>query len=715
MVVSPLIALMADQALELNATVGGAVRALVGPMAESNSRRGKTEVAEQLTGTGDHGIKLVYVSPERLGNRRFQELLRTAAATGILRRVAVDEAHTFVQWGDDFRPSFRRAARLLAELRSRHGVQVTAVTATANRAVREGLRTGLFGLPATPAPTEVLVTVAADPLRPELAIYRRTMKTAGPNAVAGLTEAVAAACDEHAIFYCLTVKEVDAVYAHLREFVGDGAQRVRRFHGRLSEAEKAAVLTEFRDAPAKHEDGYAPLLIVATSAFGLGVNRGDIRCVFVVSPPTDLAALYQQLGRAGRDQAGRPPGEVSAPSAGLALGSGRGFRTVAWMAAQGLPAATLRTVGQAVLTAARTGGVLDPDRVTDACVASDLAAGRLTRDAARRPGTVSQYRAAVVRALAVLAETGAVDDNGDFPATVTITPLDDPARCDDHILTAAAAAVAALASAAPGRHQMTDVHAALTEQVRGYRLVADDAAQTWAVLATLHDLGVVDVSQAGNNRTLIAVGARGSGTLPADYLHRMTGHRARLTDDLRELRAWYEADACANTGFASYFSLTGAVVLPDGVCSTAGCRCSTCWSTNDDPTPLPALLNALNTPRPRPAARRNAAPYREAVQRYVRSLLWDNYRGLTVGMIHRVLHGDETYLAADGRRRPLWPRLLYHRLRGVDPGIQASHVQEAVTDLVGRGEIAGDGRVWRLRRYVERDAARAQTAGKGAR
>lgn len=712
-VVSPLIALMADQALELNATVGGAVRALVGPMAESNSRRGKTEVAEELTGTGKYGIKLVYVSPERLGNRRFQELLRTAAALGILRRVAVDEAHTFVQWGDDFRPSFRRAGRLLAELRSKYGVRVTAVTATANRAVRDGLRTGLFGLPATPGRAEPLVTVAADPLRPELAIYRRTMKAAGPHAVAGLTEQVAAACDEHAIFYCLTVKEVDAVYAHLREFVGDGAQRVRRFHGRLSEAEKAAVLTEFRDAPGKGEDGYAPLLIVATSAFGLGVNRGDIRCVFVVSPPTDLAALYQQLGRAGRDQAGRPPAMVTAPSAGLALGSGRGFRTVAWMAAQGLPQATLQTVGQAVLAAARTGGVLDPDRVTDRCVAADLAAGRLSRDEARRAGTVSQYRAAIVRAVAVLAELGAIDDNGDFPATVTMTSLDDPARCDDHTLTAAAIAVATLAATTPGRHRVTDVHTTLTGQVPGYRLIADDPAQTWAVLATLHDLGVVDVSQAGNTRTLIAVGPRGSGTVPADYLQKMTGHRARLTGDLKELRAWYDAaGVCANAGFAGYFSLTGQATLPDGVCSTAACRCSTCWSTSTDPVPRPTLLQALETPRPRPAARRDEAPYRDAVQRYVRSLLWDNYRGLTVGMIHRVLHGDETYLAADGRRRPLWPRLLYHRLRGVDPGIWVAHVQDAVTDLARSGDIVGDGRVWRLRRYAERDAAR--TAGTGA-
>ncbi|MFJ6200176.1 DEAD/DEAH box helicase [Micromonospora sp. NPDC092111] len=704
-VVSPLIALMADQALELNATVGGAVRALVGPMAESNSRRGKTEVAEQLTGTSEHGIKLVYVSPERLANRRFQDLLRAAAAGGILRRVAVDEAHTFVQWGDDFRPSFRRAGRLLAELRSRYGVRVTAVTATANRAVREGLRTGLFGLPATTTAGEPLVTVAADPLRPELAIYRRTMKAAGPNTIAGLTEQIAVACDDHAIFYCLTVKQVDAVYAHLREFVGDGAQRVRRFHGRLSEAEKTGVLTEFRDAPAKGEDGYAPLLIVATSAFGLGVNRGDIRCVFVVSPPTDLAALYQQLGRAGRDQAGRPPAEVTKPSAGLALGSGRGFRTVMWMAAQGLPPETLRAIGQAVLTAARNGGVLDPDRVTDACMTVDLTAGRLSRNDARRSGTVSQYRSTVVRALAVLAETGTVDDHGDFPATVTITPLDDPARCDDHTLAAAAGAVAALATTAPGRHRLTELHKTLTRQVRGYRMIADDPAQTWAVLATLHDLGVIDLSQAGNNRTLIAVGPRGNATLPGDYLQKMTGHRVRLIDDLRELRAWYDADECANAGFASYFSLTGKVTLPDGACSTTACRCSSCWSTSSGRSPLPPLLTALNTPRPKPETRRDAAPYQAAIQRYVRSLLWDNYRGLTAGMIHRVLHGDETYQAADGRRRPLWPKLLYHRLRGVDPGIKITHVQEAVTVLTTSGEIVGDGRVWRLRRYAEREAA----------
>jgi hypothetical protein len=153
-------------------------------------------------------------------------------------------------------------------------------------------------------------------------------------------------------------------------------------------------------------------------------------------------------------------------------------------------------------------------------------------------------------------------------------------------------------------------------------------------------------------------------------------------------------------------------VLPEGTCSTPACRCSTCWAGSADTVPAPALLTALNTPRPRPSAHRDGAPYREAVERYVRSLLWDNYRGLTTGMLHRVLRGDETYLSArTGRRRPLWPGLLYHRLRGVDPGITIVHVHEAIARLAARNEVVtADDRVWRLRRHVERDAVRAARA-----
>lgn len=710
-VVSPLVALMADQALELNSTIGGAVRALVGPMAESNSRRGKTEVAEQLSGVHDYGIRLVYVSPERLANRRFQELLRQGAEKGTLRRIAIDEAHTFVQWGDDFRPSFRRAAALLTELQSAHGLRVTAVTATANRGVREGLRAGLFGLPAEPATDETLVTVTADPLRPELAIYRRTMRAGGPQAVAGLAEAVSTACNDHAIFYCLTVREVDTLYAHLREFVGEGgAKRVRRFHGRMPEAEKAAVLTEFRDAPAKGEEGFAPLLIVATSAFGLGVNRKDIRCVFVVSPPTDLAGLYQQLGRAGRDQAGKSPAAITEPSYGLALGTGKGFRTVTWMTSQGLREPTLRDVGNAVLAAARDQGVLDPYMVADTIVGSEVAVGRLSIYEARKAQTVTMYRTAVIRALATLAAAGVVDDGGDFPATVTLTPIDDPVRCDDEAFADTLTSVQAVAAARPGRHQVVELHQLLTMQIPGYAEHAADVAGTWALLATMHDLGAVDVSQAGNTRTLVSLQPRdGASELPADFGALMTAHRVRLSAEVDALRNWYYGTTeCANTGFAEYFAQSGQA-LPEGTCSTAPCRCSSCWSSLEGSEPEPALLTALKTPHPRPSTNRDSGPYHAAVDRYVRALLWDNYRGLTAGMLHRVLRGDEAFLSSkSGRLRPLWPQLLYHRLRGVDPGIKLCHIEDALIRLSKAGEVTlSDGeRVWRLQRHVDREHAR---------
>ncbi len=153
--------------------------------------------------------------------------------------------------------------------------------------------------------TGALLTVRENPIRPELAIFRRSIRAAGPAITAGLAEEVLDVVEDHAIFYCLTVKEVVALHAHLREYLGEAGVRVRRFHGRLTEVEKSAVMTQFREAPRKGEEGFAPLIVVATSAFGLGINRPDVRTVFCVSAPTDLAALYQQVGRGGRDAAGK--------------------------------------------------------------------------------------------------------------------------------------------------------------------------------------------------------------------------------------------------------------------------------------------------------------------------------------------------------------------------------------------------------------------------
>ena len=199
----------------------------------------------------------MYVSPERLCQRRFRETVRTAAAEGRRSRIAVDEAHTLAQW-EDFRPSMRRVSRFIDELRREHGVAVTAVTATANRAVHESLREGLFALPAgIPEPGSAeeaaenacpgvlggLVTVRENPIRPELAIFRRSLDRPGQGDVAGLVERVVDELEGHAILYCLTVKEVNTLYTHLREYLGDSGIRVHRFHGRLTEAEKSAVMT----------------------------------------------------------------------------------------------------------------------------------------------------------------------------------------------------------------------------------------------------------------------------------------------------------------------------------------------------------------------------------------------------------------------------------------------------------------------------------------
>ncbi|MGH8088138.1 MAG: DEAD/DEAH box helicase, partial [Stenotrophomonas sp.] len=113
------------------------VRALVAPMRESNSRSGKQEVVEQFRGK-DHGIKLVYLSPERMATAQFQGPLRKGIQDGHIRMIALDEAHTFISWGDDFRPAFRRAANLLRELCA-EGAHIVGLTATAKQSVREGI------------------------------------------------------------------------------------------------------------------------------------------------------------------------------------------------------------------------------------------------------------------------------------------------------------------------------------------------------------------------------------------------------------------------------------------------------------------------------------------------------------------------------------------------------------------------------------------------
>ncbi len=744
LVVSPLVALMHDQALELNRSIGGAVRALVAPMRESSSRAGKTEVAEQLTGRADHGIRLVYVSPERLCQARFRELVREAVAAGRIQRIALDEAHTFVQWGDDFRPSFRRVEHFLAELRREHALPVTALTATANRAVQAGLREGVFGLQADPPADgdgEALVTVRENPIRPELAIFRRSISAAGPAIIAGLAEEVLNAIDDHAIFYCLTVKEVVALHAHLREYLGEAGVRVRRFHGRLTEAEKSAVMTEFREAPRKGEEGFAPLAVVATSAFGLGINRPDIRTVFCVSPPTDLAALYQQLGRAGRDAAGRSvvgaadpaeggaegasPGETAA-NTGLALSTGRGLRTVSFMTGQDLKPALLERMAAAVLSC---GGVLDAAAVADRLVGEDLTAGRLSEADARSRHTTEEYTAGVVRAFAALAGLDAVTDLGDFPPTVSVKSGEMFGRGAGSAVTGlteqlVVTALLGLPSRA-GRGQLVrsrlDVAAAdgyLVTTVPGYRALASDAAATWQLLADLHDQGQLDVSAAPSRHLVTGVEVHAA-TVPAGFAAAVSGKIVRAARELALLVDFFaDRSTCANRKFADYFGVDD---VPAGCCTSAANRCSACWDYRPDWAAgdvQPRTARALLTARPRPAGwRADAAAKARRLDEQVRQLLWVVDRGLHAGDVRRALRGTDSWYNPRLRRRLRLPNaVLTSRFFGANPAVTVPQIEDSLARLAADGAaVPGQYGRWRDAGNVTREARRlARRAAAGA-
>ena len=480
------------------------VRALTGPMRESNSRLGKTQVAETLRGeTVNHDIRLIYLSPERLADARFRELIATAVSQGIVNRIAIDEAHTLVSWGDDFRPSFRRMDRWLAGLKAANpSLAVAAFTATANRTVREGLRTRLFGLPADEPPggdRPGFETVSANPLRADLAIWRRRL-AAGRAERGGRARRGGRRRPRPARHLLLpTIKEVERVYAAMRDYLGEtGADRVLRYHGQLSTAEKSAVATTFKNAGYAGDDDFRPIIVIATSAFGLGVDRPDIRAVFVISPPADLAALYQQLGRAGRDSSGKVPGVDDVPTnAAMALVTHRSWRTVTWMATQDIGINTLRRLADRLLAAAPTGQVaaLDPEAVAAEQLAEDVAAGRITEGALRSARVAEEYQGAVVRALAALGSVDGIEDLGDVPDRVRVALGE--VDCDDAVWAAVIGRILADADAALVGVDLAGLHAELGGPggVDGYGEVAVDVADLWNGLAVAHDRGWLDVSQ----------------------------------------------------------------------------------------------------------------------------------------------------------------------------------------------------------------------------
>ncbi|MFD9787805.1 DEAD/DEAH box helicase [[Kitasatospora] papulosa] len=717
LVVSPLVALMQDQALELNRSIGGAVRALIAPLRESSSRAGKTEVAEQLLKRAHHGIKIVYVSPERLCQRRFRELIRSAVAAGTVSRIVLDEAHTMVQW-DDFRPSMQRVEQFLSELRQAHGLPVTALTATANQTVHSGLRAGVFEVPEIPPPGGTaaarmeaaspvarggLVTVRENPIRPELAVFRRSFKTSSPAVVAGLARHVLDSLTGHAVFYCLTVKEVVGLHAYLREYLGDSGLRIRRFHGRLTQAEKSAVMTEFREAPRLGEEGFSPLVVVATSAFGLGIDRDDIRTVFCVSAPTDMASLYQQLGRAGRDVAGSgsPPDGAAPANAALALLTTKGLRTVAFMTGQDLHPGLLTRMGRAVL-ACNT--VLDAREIADRLIGEDVQVGRISEQEGRSTRIADTYVAGLMRTFSQLSRLGSVTDHGDFPPLCKVhrgelAPQDD----EDPAVLEALNVVNDLSDRTHKVHALNlsriDVEALdrwLAARAQGYRGLAENPAGTWQLLADLHDRGLLDVSAAPSRHWVSGIEVHTT-DLPADFLTTLSGKAQRAAVEIGHLRDFFnDSSTCAHRKFADYFGVTD---LPAACCTTEANRCGACWGKPNWPIgeSMPAAAEALLTPKPRPidSTEQPEARLRRLDEQVFR-LVWAVPRGIHPRSVWRALRGeDSSYSPKLGRRIRLPQGLIGSRYFGAQADLPLRAVEDSLARLTEASRLTSSGGLWR--------------------
>jgi ATP-dependent DNA helicase RecQ len=266
LVISPLIALMKDQVDSLSV--------LDLPVAAIHSLMGLREQEETTRKMATGEIKLVYVSPERLRNRLFQEALRQTEVS----MVAVDEAHCISQWGHDFRPDYLRIGQALRHLGQ---PQTMALTATATQKVRIdiieqlGLRTPRQFITGFDRRNLLWEVVAVDGEQQKLAILMERL--------AGLKGA--------AIVYAGTRKKVEQLVKKIQR----QQPSVAAYHAGLDEAERTKVQEEFMEGNIN--------LVVATNAFGMGIDRSDIRMVIHHTFPGTLEAYYQESGRAGRDGA----------------------------------------------------------------------------------------------------------------------------------------------------------------------------------------------------------------------------------------------------------------------------------------------------------------------------------------------------------------------------------------------------------------------------
>lgn len=266
LVISPLISLMSDQVKALNQA--GVHAAYI------NSSLTENQIRMALSYASQGRYKIIYVAPERLNTPRFLDF----ACNADISMLTVDEAHCISQWGQDFRPSYLEIAGFLTRLPRRP--IVSAFTATATERVKNDIVASL-GL-------NNPVTMVTGFDRPNL-FFRVVTRRGGSQKDNSIINYVKKHEDESGIIYCATKKNVDKLYTLLNE-QGISAGR---YHAGLSNEERKQNQEDFTYDRIR--------VMVATNAFGMGIDKSNVRYVLHYNMPQSLEYYYQEAGRAGRD------------------------------------------------------------------------------------------------------------------------------------------------------------------------------------------------------------------------------------------------------------------------------------------------------------------------------------------------------------------------------------------------------------------------------
>ncbi|MFW2509732.1 RecQ family ATP-dependent DNA helicase [Bifidobacterium bifidum] len=283
-VISPLISLMRDQVDALNdAGI---------PAAYVNTTQGGDEQAMVLAQAAQGDIKLLYVAPERLETERF----RNFATRVPISLVAVDEAHCVSQWGQDFRSSYLGIGEFIAGLPARPTVAAFTATAT------ERVRCDIIGILGLNAPQVTVTGFDRENL------YFDVLKIETKYKAAWVARYVAEHPAESGIVYCATRKETEALAAALNHTVpalrgaagGSAADSVMR-DGPVAVAYHGGMPADVRNQAQRDFVTDAVPVVVATNAFGMGIDKSNVRYVIHHNMPESIEAYYQEAGRAGRD------------------------------------------------------------------------------------------------------------------------------------------------------------------------------------------------------------------------------------------------------------------------------------------------------------------------------------------------------------------------------------------------------------------------------